>query len=55
MIDKVMCLINAISNVGKVTNISMGSTYASIDFLHLGQKYMVSLMKVEEGADDDAD
>ena len=55
MFDKVMCLINAISGIGNITNISMSSHYASIDFYHRGKKYLLNLMPVEEGADDNAD
>lgn len=54
MIDKVMCLINALTTIGKVTYISMSDTYSSINFEKCGKRYMVSLMTIEEEKEDDS-
>ena len=51
MFSKVMTIINAIANIGNVTNISMSETYASIDFTKCGEKYLVTIMKEENKND----
>ena len=48
MFKKLMDLIGTVRLMGLITNVSMSETYASIDFVNDGTKYMLTLMAVKE-------